>query len=236
MNTLKTATVAACFSVTAKQIIGKLISSGTHVVAFGRKGDEVRAKQLELQYPGMLTVLLGDLTNEKESQALVDQALQILGKIEAHYHCSGIFTWSYWKDVEIEKVRQIFDANFMTALVFGREIYKAMEKQEGGAMMFVSARDTVRNIPAGFGPYMASKMALNGLVESLAAEGSEHNIRVNAVLPTIVDTEVNRQAMPEVDPTTWVNPTEMAELMIELTQPSKTNLSGSLVIINSKMH
>ncbi len=236
MNSIKTATVAACFSVTANIIINKLIESGTQVVAFARKGDEVRAKQLEDQYQGRLTVLLGDLSNEEESQSLIANAVEILGSIEAHYHCSGLFTWSHWKDIETKAVEQIFNANFMTAFVFGREVYNVMAQQGGGAIMFVSARDTVRNVSAGFGPYMASKMALNGLVESMAAEGAEHGIKINAILPTIVDTQVNRDAMPDVDPTTWVNPAEMVDLMIELTQPTKTNLSGSLIVVNSKMH
>jgi len=236
MNRIKTATVAACFSVTANIIINKLIESGTQVVAFGRKGDVVRAKQLEEQYQGRLTILLGDLSNEEESKALIANALDILGSIEAHYHCSGLFTWSHWKDVAVNQVETVFNANFMTAFVFGREVYNVMEQQGRGAIMFVSARDTVRNVSAGFGPYMASKMALNGLVESMAAEGAEHGIKINAILPTVVDTQVNRDAMPDVDPTSWVNPTEMAELMIELTQPTKTNLSGSLIVVNAKMH
>jgi len=42
--------------------------------------------------------------------------------------------------------------------------------------------------------------------------------------------------MPDADHSTWVDPAEMAELMIELTQPTKTNLSGSLIVVNAKMH
>lgn len=236
MNSIKTATIAACFSVTAQQLIEKLIVSGTRVVAFGRLGDEARAKSLEEKYSGHLTVLLGDLTDEKQSQALAVKASEILGHIDAHFHCSGIYTWSHWTDVEVSKMVDLWNANFMTAFVFGREVFKLMEAQGEGSLMFVSARDTARNIPAGFGPYMASKMALNALVESLAAEGAASNIQVNAVLPTIVDTEVNRQALPNADHTTWVAPSDLAELMIELAQPNKVYLSGSLITVNNKMH
>ncbi len=236
MNMIKTATVASCFSVTAKIIIKNLIASGTNIVAFGRKGDEIRAKEMEDQYGDKITVLLGDLSNEEESKQLVRQAIDILGKIEVHYHCTGIYTWRHWKDIDVKEVDLLFNANFTTAFVFGREIFNAMEISGGGSIMFVSARDTIRNIPAGFGPYMASKLALNGLVESMAAEGVASNIKINAILPTIINTEVNRIAMPDADYSTWVDPSEMAELMIELTQPSKTNLSGSLIAFNGKMH
>ena len=235
MNTIKTATVASCFSVTAKIIIKDLIASGTKIVAFGRKGDEERAKEMEDQYGDKITVLLGDLSNEAESKDLITQASDILGKIEAHYHCTGVYTWGHWKDIDVKDVDLLFNANFTTAFVFGREIFNAMEKSGGGSIMFVSARDTIRNISAGFGPYMASKLALNGLVESMAAEGVASNIKINAILPTIINTEVNRRAMPGADYSTWVDPAEMAELMIELTQSSKTNLSGSLIAFNGKM-
>ncbi|MEZ8297233.1 SDR family oxidoreductase [Vibrio splendidus] len=236
MNAIKTATIAACFSVTAQHLIEKLITSGTRVVAFGRIGDEARAKSLEDKYSGHLTVLLGDLTDEVQSQALAAKASKILGHIDAHFHCSGIYIWSHWTDVEVSKMSDLWNANFMTAFVFGREIFKLMKSQGKGSMMFVSARDTARNIPAGFGPYMASKIALNALVESLAAEAASSNVKVNAVLPTIVDTEVNRQALPEADHSTWVDPVDLADLMMELTQPNKTYLSGSLITVNNKMH
>jgi NAD(P)-dependent dehydrogenase (short-subunit alcohol dehydrogenase family) len=236
MNAIKTATIAACFSVTAQHLIEKLITSGTRVVAFGRIGDEARAKSLEDKYSGHLTVLLGDLTDEVQSQALAAKASKILGHIDAHFHCSGIYIWSHWTDVEVSKMSDLWNANFMTAFVFGREIFKLMKSQGKGSMMFVSARDTARNIPAGFGPYMASKIALNALVESLAAEAASSNVQVNAVLPTIVDTEVNRQALPEADHSTWVDPADLADLMMELTQPNKTYLSGSLITVNNKMH
>ena len=236
MNAIKTATIAACFSVTAQHLIEKLITSGTRVVAFGRIGDEARAKSLEDKYSGHLTVLLGDLTDEVQSQALAAKASKILGHIDAHFHCSGIYIWSHWTDVEVSKMSDLWNANFMTAFVFGREMFKLMKSQGKGSMMFVSARDTARNIPAGFGPYMASKIALNALVESLAAEAASSNVQVNAVLPTIVDTEVNRQALPEADHSTWVDPADLADLMMELTQPNKTYLSGSLITVNNKMH
>ncbi|MEZ8406548.1 SDR family oxidoreductase [Vibrio splendidus] len=236
MNAIKTATIAACFSVTAQHLIEKLITSGTRVVAFGRIGDEARAKSLEDKYSGHLTVLLGDLTDEVQSQALAAKASKILGHIDAHFHCSGIYIWSHWTDVEVSKMSDLWNANFMTAFVFGREIFKLMKSQGKGSMMFVSARDTARNIPAGFGPYMASKIALNALVESLAAEAASSNVQVNAVLPTIVDTEVNRQVLPEADHSTWVDPADLADLMMELTQPNKTYLSGSLITVNNKMH
>ncbi|MDH5919189.1 SDR family oxidoreductase [Vibrio splendidus] len=236
MNAIKTATIAACFSVTAQHLIEKLITSGTRVVAFGRIGDEARAKSIEDKYSGHLTVLLGDLTDEVQSQALAAKASKILGHIDAHFHCSGIYIWSHWTDVEVSKMSDLWNANFMTAFVFGREIFKLMKSQGKGSMMFVSARDTARNIPAGFGPYMASKIALNALVESLAAEAASSNVQVNAVLPTIVDTEVNRQALPEADHSTWVDPVDLADLMMELTQPNKTYLSGSLITVNNKMH
>lgn len=235
-NEIKTATVAACFSVTAQEIIKKLIESGAQVVGYGRKGDEQRAIELEGKYDGKLTVLLGDLTVGEECRQLVAESLDILGgKVDVHYHCSGVFSWNSWEEVPADEVERLFSANFTTAWTLGREIFSAMRPKGAGSIMFVSARDTIRNVSYGFGPYMASKLALNGLVESLAAEGVQHGIKVNAVLPTIMDTDVNRQAMPDVDHNDWVDPAQFAEIMIELTQPSKTNLSGALIPVQGRM-
>ncbi|MGF1872757.1 SDR family NAD(P)-dependent oxidoreductase [Photobacterium indicum] len=235
-NQIETATVAACFSVTAQEIIAQLIESGTQVVGYGRVGDEQRAKDLENKYNGKLTVLLGDLTDEETCRAFVGKSLDILGgSIDAHYHCAGIFLWSTWEDAEPKDIEQLFSVNFTTAWMLGREIFSAMKPKEAGSIMYVSARDTIRNVPYGFGPYMASKRALNGLVESQAAEGVQYGIKVNAVLPTIIDTEVNRKGMPDIDHNEWVNPSQFASLMIELTQPAKTNLTGALIPVQGKM-
>lgn len=233
---IKTATVAACCGVVGRALVEELVSTGASVVGFCRPGDEIRANALASKYPGKVTVLFGDLTSSKQAKELVTQSLEILGGvIDAHYHAVGVYSWSSWSDVSEDEVARLWSSNFTTAWSHGREIFDAMKSQGNGALMFVSARDTIRSAPAGMGPYLASKAALNMLVQSLAAEGVSFGVRVNAVLPTIIDTQVNREAMPDENPLNWVDPEQLAGVMIDLSQASRANVSGALLPVQGKM-
>jgi len=233
---IKTATVAACCGVVGRALVQELVSAGASVVGFCRPGDEARAQDLAAKYPGKFTALFGDLTSSKSAKELITESLEVLGGvIDAHYHAVGVYSWSSWSDVSEEEVARLWSSNFTTAWSLGREIFDAMKSQGAGALMFVSARDTIRSAPAGMGPYLASKAALNMFVQSLAVEGVPFGIRVNAVLPTIIDTQVNREAMPDEDPSSWVDPEQLAGVMLDLSQASRANVSGALIPVQGKM-
>ncbi|MBC7002075.1 SDR family NAD(P)-dependent oxidoreductase [Photobacterium sp. BZF1] len=230
---IKTATVAAPFSEVASKIIEQLISEGTKLVGFARVGDEQRGAELEDRHRGAIKIVYGDMADIESAHSMATVALAHLGTIDAHYHCAGVFSWNHWQHVEPEEVERLFNANFKTAWTMAKALVPMMLGEDRRSMVFVSARDTSRFIGAGFGPYMASKMALNGLVESLAAELISTNITVNAVLPTIINTEVNRNALPDINPADFVDPAQMASIMIDISQPTRHQLSGALIPINS---
>ncbi|WEM43641.1 SDR family NAD(P)-dependent oxidoreductase [Photobacterium sp. DA100] len=230
---IKTATVAAPFSEVATKLIEQLISEGTKLVGFARVGDEQRGAELEANYKGAIQIVYGDMADPESSNHMVASAVELLGSIEAHYHCAGVFSWNHWQHVEPTEVARLFNANFQTAWCMSKALVPAMLGESRSSMVFVSARDTSRFVGAGFGPYMASKMALNGLVESLATELISTNITVNAVQPTIINTAVNRKALPDIDPANFVDPAQMASIMIDISKPTRYQLSGALIPINS---
>ena len=78
-------------------------------------------------------------------------------------------------------------------------------------------------------PYAATKSAVMRLTESLADELRPDRIRVNAVLPTTIDTPQNPAAMPSADTARWVKPTEVAEAMLFLLSDAASGVSGALL-------
>lgn len=74
--------------------------------------------------------------------------------------------------------------------------------------------------------YAASKAAAQSLVESMAAELSEHNIRVNGVSPSTIDTEANRKAMPNADFSNWVTPDQITDAMMFLASEQAARING----------
>ena len=77
--------------------------------------------------------------------------------------------------------------------------------------------------------YSATKSGVMRLTESLADELRPQRIRVNAVLPTTIDTPQNRAAMPGADTSRWVQPTEVAEAMAFLLSDAASGVSGALL-------
>ena len=82
------------------------------------------------------------------------------------------------------------------------------------------------------GAYSASKSAVARLTESMSAELRERGIRVNAVLPTIIDTPENRRDMPTADPARWVAPVDLAEVIAFLASPAARAIHGASVPVS----
>jgi NAD(P)-dependent dehydrogenase (short-subunit alcohol dehydrogenase family) len=73
------------------------------------------------------------------------------------------------------------------------------------------------------------------LTRILANEGRSYNIQANCLVPSIIDTEENRKAMPDADYTQWVTPKEIAQLFIQLSKPESKALSQSVLRVYGKV-
>src|SRR6202012_5496740 len=87
---------------------------------------------------------------------------------------------------------------------------------------------------AGMGPYAASKAAVHRLTEALATEW-KGKITVNAVLPSTIDTAVNRASMPNADFSKWVKPEELAEVILFLASDAASGVTGALLPVNGRV-
>jgi NAD(P)-dependent dehydrogenase (short-subunit alcohol dehydrogenase family) len=96
----------------------------------------------------------------------------------------------------------------------------------GGAVVCISSRSAVKPFSGAAG-YIASKVALLGLVDALAVEYRDDQIRVNAVLPSVIDTPVNRAATPGADFTRWVSPAQIADVIAVLCSDAGAATSGA---------
>ena len=83
------------------------------------------------------------------------------------------------------------------------------------------------------GAYCASKSAVIRLTEALSAELREKNINVNCVLPTIIDTPENRASMPDADPSRWVAPADLANVIVFLASDAARAIHGAAVPVTA---
>ena len=101
----------------------------------------------------------------------------------------------------------------------------------GGKVVNVGAYAAQRGIAA-MGAYCAAKAAVIRLTEAMAAELREKNVNVNCVLPTIIDTPENRKAMPDADPSRWVAPDDLANVVLFLASERARAIHGAAVPVS----
>jgi NAD(P)-dependent dehydrogenase (short-subunit alcohol dehydrogenase family) len=102
-----------------------------------------------------------------------------------------------------------------------------------GAIVNVGANGALK-AGAGFGPYAASKEGVHKLTESLAEE-MKGKVRVNAVLPSVLDTAQNRKDMPKADFSTWVQPEDLARVMLFLASDAARDVTGALLPVTGRV-
>jgi NAD(P)-dependent dehydrogenase (short-subunit alcohol dehydrogenase family) len=98
----------------------------------------------------------------------------------------------------------------------------------GGAIVCVSSRAALRPF-AGAAGYIVAKAAVLAFVDALAAEYRQDDVRVNAILPSVIDTPANRRSMPDADYSRWVHPEQIADVVRFLCEDDAEAISGAHV-------
>ena len=99
-----------------------------------------------------------------------------------------------------------------------------------GRIVAVGARNAVEPSP-NFAAYAVSKAALVALVKNVAEEGKKFGVTANVVLPSVIDTAVNRKVMPDTDFSSWVAPASIARLIVFLTSEAAADTNGAVIPI-----
>ena len=124
----------------------------------------------------------------------------------------------------------LLDINGRTLLHMARAVVPVMMGR-GGKIVNVGAAAAQKGA-AQMGAYIASKSAVIRLTESMAAELRTHDINVNCVLPTIIDTPENRKSMPNADPLKWVAPADLANVIVFLASPASRAIYGAAIPVS----
>ena len=120
----------------------------------------------------------------------------------------------------------LMDINARTLLHSVRAVVPQMIEAGGGKIVNVGAFAAQKGA-AQMGAYVAAKSAVIRLTETMAAELRDRNINVNCVLPTIIDTPENRAAMPKADPSRWVAPADLANVIAFLASDEARAIHGA---------
>ena len=146
---------------------------------------------------------------------------------------AGGFAWKTVEDGSVDTWEKLWSLNVKTCLNTTRAALTHFA-ETGGAIVNVSAAAT-HKADTGMAAYTATKSAVSRLTESLASELKDRDIRVNAVMPTIIDTPANRADMPDDDFEKWVKPKELAQVFEFLLSPLSSAVTGALLPVAGRV-
>jgi NAD(P)-dependent dehydrogenase (short-subunit alcohol dehydrogenase family) len=170
-----------------------------------------------------------DLVDPAEAARAFEAARAALGGADVLVNVAGGFTFQMLADADPAVWEKMFAINLKTCANMCRAAVRGLS--DGGAIVNVGAA-AAGKAAAGMGPYAASKAAVARLTESLADELAGR-LRVNAVLPLIMDTPQNRADMPGVDPATWTAPAAVADVIVFLASAQSRAINGALVPVTA---
>ena len=170
-----------------------------------------------------------DVTDETEARRLVDGVIAQHGRLDALVNAVGGYTGGtkLW-EVAADALDRMLALNLRSGYALARAAVPAMLKQGQGAIVNIAAKAGV-DPPGGAAAYAASKAAALALMDSLAADLAGTGVRVNSVLPSIIDTEANRKAMPTADFAKWPKPDDIARVILFLCSADAKVIHGASI-------
>ncbi|MEO0326485.1 MAG: SDR family NAD(P)-dependent oxidoreductase [Myxococcota bacterium] len=204
-----------------RAVVRRLLDEGARVVAPSfTAGDDAALTALaseKLRAPAKV-----DLSNEDAVDALYASVPELWASV----HLAGGFAWSPLTDMSLEDFERLVTMNLRTCFLCCRAAARTFPGP--GRIVNVAARPALVPTPNVAG-YAATKAGVAALTLSLAEELAPRGVWVNAIAPSIFDTDRNRADMPDADHDSWPKPEELAATIAFLASPANASTRGAIV-------
>jgi gluconate 5-dehydrogenase len=220
-----------------------LADAGADVVVASRQLGHLEATTKEIAAKGKKTLAVSvDITQEQSVRAMVKQVMDTLGPIDILVNAAGIAIRQPAETFNIDDWQRVMDVNtkgtFLCCQAVGREMIK---RKEGRIINLSSVRGRY-GLPAEYAAYCASKGAVDTLTRTLACEWAKYNVLVNAVAPTIVETELTKpalanpayakQMMSRIPLGHWAMPEDIVGATIFFASKASSFITGQILYID----
>jgi len=220
----------------ASRGIGKAISiavarSGAEVILVAR--DEERLKEVKEEinhFNGKAIVIKTDFSKENEVVQLFEQIKKRYQHLDVLINNAGIASFGNTEDFPIEEFDKIMNVNIRSVFLSCQNAIKLMKEKNKGYIINISSVVGFKGYN-GQCAYGISKHGVMGLTKSLAVELQEQNIRVSAILPGGVNTDMIGDARPDLDLSVLMDPKEIAHTVLYLLSLWDTNAAVDQIYI-----
>ncbi len=208
--------------------------AGAAVALAARDAAALDANVAEIQVVGGQALACPcDVADEASVQAVFARVTADLGPVDILVNSAGAVAQAPFAEMEAATWDHVLGVNLRGVFLCCREAFRQMIPRGGGVIINLSSLSGVPDVEKfpGLSAYNVSKYGVAGLSEILAVEGRPHHIRVVAVSPGAVDTEMLRAAAPHLTPD--MTPDELARILLFLVGPDARPLAGTNLHIYS---
>lgn len=208
------------------------LESGARVaVPFYKTDTPTALDDLAHRFRDRLQMFALDLTTERGADQAIRQVVEWAGTIDSVVHLIGGYSGgSRLADTPIEAWARMVDLNMTSAYLVSRFAIPRLVEAGGGSFVFVSSRAALEG-RSGQAAYAATKAGLIALAGAIGEEYAAERIRSNVVVPDTIDTEDNRRAHPDADPSRWIDPADVARVILFLASDRASAINQATVPI-----
>jgi NAD(P)-dependent dehydrogenase (short-subunit alcohol dehydrogenase family) len=226
----KTVVVTGGFGSLGAAVAGAAAKRGAAVVALGHEKSPPAGLAERL---GARALLLGgvDLASSEAARKAMAEVKAKFGRIDVLVNVAGGFAWEKLGGGDIATWDRMYAINVKTAVNASQAALPLLLESGAGRIINVGSGAAIK-AAAGMAAYGASKAGVLRLTESLAEELKDKNVTVNAVLPSIIDTPLNRKEMPDAKFERWVTAGDLAAVILFLASDEAKAVTGALIPVN----
>jgi NAD(P)-dependent dehydrogenase (short-subunit alcohol dehydrogenase family) len=210
------------------RVVRAFLAAGDRLVVpwiVDRERDAVATAEPDAVGSGQLTLLQADVTQESGAASVVAAAGEPAVLING---VGGFAGGAPLHKTDLETWERMWTMNVRSVVAMSRAALPSMLARKRGVILNVASRAAIDR-PAGLAAYSASKAAVLVLTETLQREVANDGLRVNAIVPTTIDTPANRAAMPKADFSQWTPPDRIALVLLWLASDAASTVRGGLI-------
>jgi NADP-dependent 3-hydroxy acid dehydrogenase YdfG len=204
----------------AQSIVAALLDAGARVALVDLDGTRAAARAAELG-PGRAIGIGADLRRREEALRMVDEARGAFGRIDGLVHTAGGFAMAPLEQTDEATYDTLFDGNVRTLFHALAATVPQLRAAGRGFVCGISSTPGWSGASPGAAVYGAAKSAVATLLRSLDGELVGTDVAVSVLFAMgVVDTAANRAAMPDADPATFIDPSDLAEAVVHAARRS----------------
>jgi NAD(P)-dependent dehydrogenase (short-subunit alcohol dehydrogenase family) len=215
-----------------RAVVQRFMSDGARLALIGHS-----ERQLADAFPGLDNsrhlLIAADVTSDTGMRAAAGQILQAFLHVDTVVHVAGGFEMgASVHTLDRASWDRMMNLNAWSFVAVAQAFVPSMVERKAGSVIAVTAKIAGQGL-ASMSAYIASKSALQRLVEAMAAELSLQGVRVNSIAPSVLDTPANRQAMPDANPAAWVSTDVAAQTVAFLASAAAQALHGQHLTLDA---